>query len=96
MIYMTGTDGLHIVILDTQNLEELKKGRPATSPGGKVLIAWTPDIAWLAAELSKTGGDGPDVGRLIDESRNRPEKAVDYHGPEGTKLVKVTFPPEDG
>ena len=46
MLYMTTSDGeMHIIVLETQNLEELRKGRPATTPDGSCLIAWTPTEA---------------------------------------------------
>lgn len=73
MLYMTAGD-LKIVILETGNLDELKKGRPARTPDDSVLIAWTPDPQWLANEILKTGGDGAAIGRLIDEAAKRPEK----------------------
>lgn len=75
MIYMSG-EGLKVIILETANIEELKKGRPAKTPDGSVLIAWTPDPAWLTAEIQKTGGDGPSIGQLIDEASKRPEQPV--------------------
>lgn len=75
MIYMTGNDGkLKVIILETANLDELKKGRPATTPDGEVLIAWTPDPQWLAARLVHTEGDGVMIGQLIDEAAKRPQR----------------------
>ena len=57
MLYMAAGDR-HIVILETGNLEELKKGRPAITPDGEVLICWTPDPVWLADKILETNGDG--------------------------------------
>jgi hypothetical protein len=75
VIYMTGTDGITVVVLEPANIEELKKGRPARSPDGKVVICYTPDAVWLSAKLSSlTSGDAQEVARLIDESQNRPER----------------------
>lgn len=75
MIYMTTTDGnLRIVILESGNLEELKKGRPAKTPDGSVLIAWTPDPVWLADKIMDSDGDGEAVAKLIDEASKRPQK----------------------
>jgi hypothetical protein len=76
MLYMTGTNGLKIVILESANLEELKKGRPAKTPDGKVLIGWTPDPGWLAEQIKNSSGDGSVIGRLIDEAAQRPEQPI--------------------
>ncbi len=75
MLFMSADDGnLKIIILESANLEELKKGRPAKTPDGSVLIAWTPDPVWLADQILGTNGDGAEIGRLIDEAAKRPEK----------------------
>lgn len=83
MLYMTGTGGLKIVILETGNLEELKKGRPATSPDGSVLIAWTADPVWLADRILDSGGDAAKIAALIEEAAKPPEKPGKrpHHGP---------------
>lgn len=73
MIYMQG-DGIKIVILETANLEEIKKGRPAKTPDQSVLIAWTPDPVWLADKIADSDGDGPTIARLIDEASKRAQK----------------------
>jgi len=82
MIYMTAGK-LHIVVLETGNLEELKKGRPATTPDKEVLICWTPDPVWLADKILETNGDGGKVAALIAEAAKRPQKDVKrpYHEP---------------
>jgi hypothetical protein len=75
MLYMTAADGkLAIVVLETANLEEIKKGRPAKSPDGRVLIAWTPDPVWLADKIMDTDGDAAAIARLIDEAARRPQR----------------------
>lgn len=81
---MRSEDGeLAIVVLETANLEELKKGWPAKTPDGSVLIAWTPDPVWLADKIMDAmgrGGDAKEIGRLIDEAAKRPQKpARPYH-----------------
>src|SRR5256885_185084 len=73
MLYMSGDAG-KIVVLETANLEELKKGRPARTPDGSVIIAWTPDPAWLGERIEASGGDAGRVGELIDEAARRPER----------------------
>jgi hypothetical protein len=83
MIYMKTTDGLHLVILESGNLERLKKGLPAVTPNGEVMIAWTPDPVWLADKICDTKGDGKDIAKLISEAAKRPEKPSKrpYHEP---------------
>jgi len=78
MIYMQG-DGVKIIILETANLEEIKKGRPAHTPDKSVLIAWTPDPVWLADKIADSDGDGPTIARLIDEASKRPQKPLRPH-----------------
>lgn len=90
MIYMSGD--VKIMILETANLEELKKGRPAKSPDGTVLVAWCPDVEWLGRELAKSGGDGRRIAELIDEAAKRPEKPTGpYRG-----MKKVEFHEDPG
>lgn len=88
MIYMSGDGGeLKIIILETVNLEELKKGRPAKTPDGSVLIAWTPDPVWLADKIMESGGDGKAIARLIDQAAKRPQKPPrPHHPPHYTKF----------
>jgi len=87
MIYLSG-DGLKIIILESANLDELRKGHPARTPDGSVVIAWTPDPVWLADRLMDMDGDGETIGRLIDEAAKRPEKAGPrpYHKTHQRKL----------
>lgn len=73
MLYLNG-DNLKIIVLETANLEELKKGRPAKTPDGSVLIAWTADPVWLADKIMDSDGDAEAIGKLIDEAAKRPEK----------------------
>lgn len=89
MIYMSG-DGVKIIVLESANLDEIRKGRPAKTPDGSVLIAWTPDPVWLADKIADTNGDGAEIGKLIDESTKRPEKPSPqlHHKPHYTDFVK--------
>lgn len=92
MLYMKTEDGnLHIVVLETGNLEELKKGRPAKTPDGSVLIAWTPDPVWLADKIMDSQGDPKKIAQLIDEAAKRPQKPMrPYH-----KHTKIKLAPEE-
>jgi len=75
MLYLKSADGaMRIVVLETANIEEIRKGRPAKTADGSVLIAWCPDPVWLADKLMDTDGDAAEIGRLIDEASRRPEK----------------------
>jgi hypothetical protein len=73
MIYMKAVK-LHIVVLETGNLDELKKGHPATTPDNEVFICWTPDPVWLADKLLDCDGDGAKIAELINEASKRPQK----------------------
>ncbi len=73
MIYLSG-DGVKVIVLESANLDEIRKGRPAKSPDGSVLIAWTPDPVWLADQILDTDGDAAAIAKLIDEAAKRPEK----------------------
>lgn len=90
MIYMTGD--VTIVVRESANLEELKKGRPAKTPDGKVLIAWCPDPVWLADKIADSNGDGSVIAKLIDEAAKRPEKPFPrpYHKPHEQRLREWT------
>lgn len=75
MLYLRTADGhLRIVVLETAQLDELKKGRPAKTPDGSVLIAWTPDPVWLADRVLDSNGDAELIAKAIDEASKRPEK----------------------
>jgi len=75
MLYLSSADGaLKIVVLESANLDELRRGRPAKSPDGSVLVAWTADPVWLADKLMDSGGDASVIASLIDEAAKRPEK----------------------
>lgn len=93
MLYMTGTGGMKIIVLETANLEELKKGRPAKTPDGSVLIVWTPDPVWLADRILDSGGNAGKIAALINEAAKRPEKPGPR--PKHEKYIR-SFLGEDG
>ena len=72
MLYMTGD--VTLIVLETANIEEIKKGRPAKTPDGKVIIAWTPDPVWLADKIMDADGSAKTIGKLVDEAAKRPQK----------------------
>jgi len=74
VIYLKTTGGdLKIIVLESANLDELRKGRPAKSPDGTVLIAWTPDPVWLADKLMDSDGDAVKIAAVIDAASKRPQ-----------------------
>ena len=73
MIYMKG-EGVNIVVLSSENLAEIAKGRPAVTPDKAVVIGWTPDPEWLGVQLMQCDGDMETICNLIDEASKRPEK----------------------
>lgn len=75
MIYMQSVGGTKILVLESANLDELRQGRPIVSEDKSVVIAWTPDMVWLADKIMDTSGDAKEIGRLIDEAAKRPEKS---------------------
>lgn len=86
MIYLKGPD-LTVIVLETANLEELQKGRPAVTPDKKVMVCWTPDLVWLADKIADTDGDASKISELIDQAAKRPQKGPrPYHKPHEAKL----------
>jgi hypothetical protein len=78
MLYLKSSDGaVKVVILEQGNLDQLKQGRPAKTPDGTVLIAFTPDPVWLADRLMDCDGDATKIAELIDEAGKRPPKPAD-------------------
>lgn len=87
MIYMIAGEK-KVIVLETANLDELKKGRPATTPDGTVQIGWTPDLGWLGAQIAASDGDGFTIANLIVESQKRPENPT----PADAEIVTKQFP----
>lgn len=90
MLYLKGEDGFRLIILESGNLDEPRKGRPAKTPDGSVLIAWTPDPVWLADKLMDCDGDALKIAKLVDEASKRPEKPMPRptHAPHVHKFPK--------
>ena len=63
MLYLKMYDGkLHVIVLESANLDALKNGLSAKTPDGTIQIFWSPD------------GSGTAVATVIQESLKRPEK----------------------
>jgi hypothetical protein len=65
-----------MIILEPENLEELKAGVYAKSPNGVVLISYTPDAEWLGGQLIANAENlSPELlDSLIKKAQKRPEK----------------------
>jgi hypothetical protein len=69
-----------IIVLEPENLERLRHGRPIVKPLSQffpdntdaskyeLVLAYTPDIEWLQEQLKTTGN----FGKAMDESLKRP------------------------
>lgn len=87
MLYLEAPDGKKVIILETENLEAIKAGRPAKTHDGSVLIAWTPDPEWLAQQILNSNGDAKLIAKAIDESVKRPQKSLrKYYQPKTHKF----------
>jgi len=77
MMYLSSREGhLRIIILETENLEEIRKGHCARTPDGAILIAWTPDPEWLAERILASKGDSGLIAAAIDEAAKRPQQPL--------------------
>jgi hypothetical protein len=79
MIYFTTTDGKAMLIVEQGNLDRLRIGKPMSTPDGKFIICYTPDLVrlWPEIEALVQGGDGFDVEKfdaILKESLSWPEK----------------------
>ena len=91
MIYFTAAD-IRVLVLEPENIERLKQGRPAHSPDNSVFLYYTPDSMWLAGKVQEiVDSDGTlDVAAfesLVQEGLNRP--TVFRTGPELDAVKKV-------
>jgi hypothetical protein len=81
MLYLKG-ETLRLIILETGNLEELRKGRPASTPDKECLICWTPAPRWLAKAIRAANtGDALEIARLVQESLAHAQEEVGPHFP---------------
>lgn len=88
MIYFLAR-GQSFVILDQDNIERIKNGKPLATPDYSICIAYCPDIAWLSAEMIKIM-DGRELDldafeALLKEGLQRPPK-------EAPKEMKMIIP----
>lgn len=78
MLYITTTDGRHVLILEPSNIEKMKAGTPAITPDKKVTVAYCPDMEWLQGQIrqaSITENITQEVlDRLLNEGLTKPEK----------------------
>ncbi len=75
MLYLKSSDGLvRVIVLESANIDRIRQGKPAKTPDGSVIIAFTPDPVWLADRIMDTDGDAAKIAALIDEAAKRPQK----------------------
>jgi hypothetical protein len=99
VIYLQAPGGvLKIVVLDTDEVARLKLAVPALAPDTSVMVAWTPDPAWLTERLRSGPGTSADIARSIDESARRPQAAPAglLVGLDGQRLTVTAEPVAEG
>ncbi|MGA9668104.1 MAG: hypothetical protein WBQ94_02795 [Terracidiphilus sp.] len=79
MIFLATDGGLQIILLEADNLANLKTGTILKTPIGNTIFAYTPDAKWTINELTemlKTCNGTPDPKLLefiLAEGMKRPE-----------------------
>ena len=51
MTSMTSSVGARLIILEPEDLAHLQRGERAVSPDNKFMVAYCPDMAWLAEQI---------------------------------------------
>ena len=74
MIYMHGD--VSIVILDSANLELLRKGKAAQTPDGKIVICHCPDLQRMANGLAFYAAQKNKIIELIDGCHEWEERSA--------------------
>jgi len=72
MIYLKAGEQL-VLILEPSNIEKLKNGEPLRTPDRAILIAYCPDIVWLAEKITT----------IVDDERKLDVAAFDVLLQEG-------------
>jgi hypothetical protein len=78
MIYLALHNGQRIIVIDSHNIDAMKKGEPVKTPDKHVMIAYTPDIGWLTEHMVQMGSslDPERFDALLKEGLNRPIASV--------------------
>ncbi len=51
MIYLHTTDGQAFMFIEQGNLDRLKSGKPMSTPDGKFMLCFAPDIEWTTEQI---------------------------------------------
>lgn len=85
MIYIVTREHEHIVILEPQNLKQIREGVVHTPPQAipRFLITYSPDIEWTSARIKEAVEDGAigasELQEIIREGHQRAEVATRPH-----------------
>lgn len=72
MLYMKTPEGTTLLVLETEDFENIKRGG-AKTPDGDVLLAWTPNADWLEKQIAKSDLKLASIAELIIESAKQPQ-----------------------
>lgn len=95
MIYLTAPGGrLRVVVIDTDEHGRLKNGQPLLTPDRSVMLAWTPDPAWLQQAIQTGAGTSGAIARAIDMAARRPQASA-LLGPDGRPMMAAPTETEE-
>jgi hypothetical protein len=72
-LHAEGPRGFALIVLETVELESLKKGVPIECEGRPIIITWTPDPEWLRDKIGGKPVSPDDLVNAIKESHGRPQ-----------------------
>lgn len=77
MIYFVSEAGQSFLILEPTNLDSLQKGKPVISPDKKIIIAYTPDIAWLESKMRTQFASKEIIVKELDDLLTESQKRAE-------------------
>ena len=87
MIFLTAPGGrLRVVVIDDPEHARLKAAAPMLTPDRSIMLAWTPDPAWLLERIRTGPGTAQDIARAIDQAARRPPVSS-LLGPDGLPMA---------
>lgn len=95
MIFLTAPGGrLRVVVIDTDEHDRLKAANPLLTPDKSIMLAWTPDPAWLLQSIQTGPGTAQAIARAIDLAAKRPQAGT-LLGPDGQPMMAAATEPEE-